>query len=137
MIITTSKFTKKFGDICFIYIIFVLNILDYLSKILLEKFHHQNYKKYFLFIILMNSFITFLCVYILVGSRIIFIRFYYGKYNCFKEVFSSKNITEFIPLKRNKKKLLFLMENAEIKKNNASNSFEGEETINSVSVPFN
>eukprot|EP00833_Pecoramyces_ruminatium_P005064 jgi/Orpsp1_1/1179096/evm.model.c7180000067907.1 len=132
MIIATGKSSKKFGDICYTFIIFILNISSFITKRLLEKLAHKNYEKYFLLIIIFNGLTTLLCIYVLVGSRVLLICLSNGEYtlksnqNC-----TPKNITEFIPLKAKKKDLLFLMDKIiNVNYMNDNNSFGNDYTTN-------
>ncbi|ORX50026.1 hypothetical protein BCR36DRAFT_327497, partial [Piromyces finnis] len=70
MIIATGSHSKKFGDICYTFVIFSTNISDYLVNELIKKLDGKNYPLYFFLTILFNCFLHFACVYILIGSRV-------------------------------------------------------------------
>lgn len=129
MIISTGKVSKKFGDICYIFITFVLNISDFFVERLFEKLNYINYEKFFLLIIFINGLVTLTCIYILVGSRVFFVMFFsddYSLYELKENKNTPKNIIDFIPLKAKKKDYMFLMENGNNKKDTRSsdsNSF--------------
>jgi len=70
MIIATGSCSKKFGDICYTFVIFSTNISDYIIEHTLTRINDNNYPLYFFLVILVNCFLHIFCVYILVGSRI-------------------------------------------------------------------
>eukprot|EP00833_Pecoramyces_ruminatium_P009272 jgi/Orpsp1_1/1183304/evm.model.c7180000084632.2 len=123
MIISTGRVSKKFGDICYIFITFVLNISDFFVERLFEKLNYINYEKFFLLIICINGLVTLTCIYILVGSRVFFVMFFsddYSLYELKENKNTPKNIIDFIPLKAKKKDYMFLMENGNNKKDTRS-----------------
>jgi len=73
MIITTGNVSKRFGDICYVFIVFLLNIVDFIVERLLQKLSHEYYPQLLFLIFIFNAISYFLCVYYLVGSRLIFI----------------------------------------------------------------
>jgi len=107
MIITTGQVSQKFGDICYTFVIFFLNISDFIVKRLLEKLSYENYDKYFLLIIIFNTVASALCIYTLVGSRLFLIIMYPGEIgsNGIKLVTSDNldNLAAFVPLISRKK----------------------------------
>ncbi|ORX50030.1 hypothetical protein BCR36DRAFT_352923, partial [Piromyces finnis] len=70
MIIATGSRSSKFGDVCYTFVIFCTNISDYLVNELIKKLDGKNYPQYFFLTILFNCFLHFICVYVLIGSRI-------------------------------------------------------------------
>ncbi|OUM63269.1 hypothetical protein PIROE2DRAFT_10238 [Piromyces sp. E2] len=70
MIIATGSRSKKFGDVCYTFVIFSTNISDFLTERLLMWLNEKNYPVYFFIISLYTCFVHFICVYFLVGSRI-------------------------------------------------------------------
>jgi len=70
MIIVTGSRSKKFGDICYTFVIFSTNISDFTTEHLLMMLNEKNYPIYFFLVILVNCFLHIICVYFLVGSRI-------------------------------------------------------------------
>jgi len=70
MIIATGSCSRKFGDICYTFVIFITNISDFIVERLLTWLNEKNYPLYFFIVILVNCFLHFVCIYFLVGSRI-------------------------------------------------------------------
>ncbi|ORX59214.1 hypothetical protein BCR36DRAFT_408728 [Piromyces finnis] len=71
MIIATGSQSKKFGDICYTFVIFITNISDYIIERLITRLDGgDDYPLYFFITIVFNCLLHFICVYILVGSRI-------------------------------------------------------------------
>jgi len=105
MMLTTGRVSKKFGDISYIFVIFALNITDFIVRRLLEKLSHINYNKYFFILILFNCVVSFFCIHFLIGSRLLFVLLYPSDFNQSKYKVSTMNSTElkeFIPLKSKK-----------------------------------
>jgi hypothetical protein len=102
MIITTGQVSQKFGDICYTFVIFFLNISDFIAERLLEKLSDENYEKYFLLIIIFNTVACFLCIYTLVGSRLYLIVMYPAELKNMTSQFVSSdnlgNFAAFVPL---------------------------------------
>jgi len=74
MIIATGSHSKKFGDVCYTFVIFIINISDYLVERLITKLDGgSNYDIYFFLTVVFSCLLHFICVYILVGTRILLI----------------------------------------------------------------
>jgi len=69
MVITGSH-SKKFGDIYYTFVIFSTNISDFIVERLITCLDGDNYPLYFFITIAFNCFLHFICVYVLIGSRI-------------------------------------------------------------------
>ncbi|ORX79208.1 hypothetical protein BCR32DRAFT_294565 [Anaeromyces robustus] len=76
MIITTGNVVNKFGDICYTFVIFSLNIVDFISNRLLHKLYYSNFAFDYFIITLFKCIACLSCIYFLVGSRLIFIILY-------------------------------------------------------------
>jgi len=110
MIITLGNISKKFGDISYIFVTYIINISNFIVEMLLESLSLEYFEKSFLVIIIFNDIITMVCVYLLIGSRIIFIKIYSGEKTIVNLYPTPKNITDFVPLKKNKKNRFIMQE---------------------------
>ncbi|ORX50028.1 hypothetical protein BCR36DRAFT_327504 [Piromyces finnis] len=71
MIIATGSRSKKFGDVCYTFVIFGTNISDFLVERLITRLDGKEYYPLYFFVtVFFNCLLHFICVYILVGSRI-------------------------------------------------------------------
>ncbi|ORX46467.1 hypothetical protein BCR36DRAFT_297677 [Piromyces finnis] len=70
MIIITGSRSRKFGDICYTFVIFITNISDFNVERLIVWLNEENYPLHFFIIIIFDCVLHFICVYFLVGSRI-------------------------------------------------------------------
>jgi len=70
MIVITGSKSKKFGDIYYTFVIFITNISDYNIERLITRLGGDNYPLYFFITCIFNCFLHFICVYVLIGSRI-------------------------------------------------------------------
>eukprot|EP00833_Pecoramyces_ruminatium_P012403 jgi/Orpsp1_1/1186435/evm.model.d7180000050574.1 len=73
MITTAGRNARKFGDIRYTYIIFIMNITQFITQSYIQKFSMENYPKRFFSTIIFLCLVYFLCIYILVGARVLFI----------------------------------------------------------------
>ncbi|ORX48397.1 hypothetical protein BCR36DRAFT_354705 [Piromyces finnis] len=96
-IIIVGKNSRKFGDISYIYLVFVINVLDYTLEELLIYLSSDHYGRNFVLITLINCVVTLICIYMLVGCRIIFVMISPSLTNA-----NSEDLKEFIPLKLTK-----------------------------------
>jgi len=97
MIIVTGRNAKRFGDISYTYIIFVLNIGQFITQTSIEKFKADHYPVYFFFVILFICFVTFACIYALVGSRVLTIILTPPEYDVVNT--NKYDLKDFVPLK--------------------------------------
>ena len=102
MMINTGRISKKFGDISYIFVIFILNIGDFIVSRLLEKLSHINYPRYFFLIMLFNCLVSFFCIYLLIGSRLLLILMF-PEYINVNSIIKSSDLKDFIPLTSSKK----------------------------------
>jgi len=129
--------SKKFIDVCYLFVIFIINITNFNVKRLLLKIYHENYGKYFLMIALFNGLITLFCIYILVGSRIVCILYNSDEYTMDDDKhLIPKNIIDFIPMSVKKKKLKFVMENDIFVTNDTNNNRNNISFSNSYENTF-
>ncbi|ORX59215.1 hypothetical protein BCR36DRAFT_401805 [Piromyces finnis] len=92
MIIATGSQSRKFGDICYTFVIFITNISDYIIERLITRLDGGDYYPLYFFItIAFNCLLHFICVYILVGTRISFLFT-----NSNNNVFNSTDATQYI-----------------------------------------
>jgi len=74
MIIATGSCSKKFGDICYSFVIFIINISDFLEERLITRLDGKNnYKLYFFLTVVCSCILHLICVFTLVGKRILII----------------------------------------------------------------
>ncbi|ORY30270.1 hypothetical protein LY90DRAFT_512688 [Neocallimastix californiae] len=137
MMINTGRISRKFGDISYIFVIFILNISDFIVTRLLEKLSHINYPRYFFLIMLFNCLVSFFCIHLLIGSRLLFVLMFPDNINA-NSILKSSDLKEFVPLTSRKKynKLLKkFKENISIsfksKKNSSVNN------LSYISKPYN
>jgi len=106
MMVVTGSQSKKFGDVCYTLIIFSTNISDYIVERLITYLHGDNYSLYFFLAISFSCFIHFICVYVLIGSRIklLLINPDFDFDNSSKK--NSNDITEYVALIKNRRKFL-------------------------------
>ncbi|ORX50031.1 hypothetical protein BCR36DRAFT_583635 [Piromyces finnis] len=101
MMLTTGRISRKFGDISYIFVIFSLNIADFIVRRLLEKLSHINYEKYFFLVILFNCVVSYLSIHFLIGSRLLFVLLYPDDMKV-SSAMDSEDLKEFIPLRSKK-----------------------------------
>jgi len=101
MIISTGSNSKRFGDVCYTFVIFSLNISDFIVLRLVEKLSYKNFKNAFLLIVLFNCLAHFFCVYVLIGSRIVLVLLNPSSLDSYGAK-NSNDLKEFVPM-RNKK----------------------------------
>ncbi|OUM60547.1 hypothetical protein PIROE2DRAFT_13663 [Piromyces sp. E2] len=137
MMITTGKISKKFGDISYVFVIFSLNISDFIVRRLLEKLSHVNYPKYFFLIIIFNCLVSFFCIHFLIGSRLLFVLIYpsdFTKSQYKVSTMDSGDLREFIPL-RSKKAYRNLIK--KFKENVSFKSKASSDNLLNISEPYN
>ncbi|OUM66410.1 hypothetical protein PIROE2DRAFT_6354 [Piromyces sp. E2] len=100
MIIATGSCSKKFGDIFYTFVIFCINISDYLVEHLITKLNGgSRYPLYFFLVISLSCFLHFACVFILVGMRIFLIMTNHYV-DLFEESESSSNdVSQYVALR--------------------------------------
>ncbi|ORX87881.1 hypothetical protein BCR32DRAFT_263935 [Anaeromyces robustus] len=113
MIVATKKEAKRFGDISYSYIIVILNICDFMTDTLLIKISQDNYSFYFFLLVFLNCLINFICIYILVGTRLLFIMIAPPEYELSLE--KNYDLKDFIPITFSKNKYFEFI--SRIKKN--------------------
>jgi len=99
MIIATKDFSKNFGDVCYTFIIYVLNIVDFIIIRIMQKISHEHFSLYMLILFLINGLTYFGCEYFLVGSRLVFIILYPEAFDEDNDKVLNSNLTEFISTK--------------------------------------
>jgi len=133
MIIITGSHSKKFEDIYFLFVVFIINVNDYMIDFIISCFDETYFFSSFFLLTLINDLIILVCVFLLVGSRIIVILFNpnYGSRNSGVE-----NLKKYVPMD-----LFSMLKIIKNKDNDSSgnqklNSNRGPDTIkcNSVSV---
>jgi len=107
MMVVTGSQSKKFGDVCYTLIIFSTNISDFIVERLITHLHGNNYSLYFFLTVIFSCFIHFICVYVLIGSRIklLLINPDFDFNNSSKK--NTNDITEYVSLIKRKRKFLF------------------------------
>jgi len=73
MIIITGSNSKKFGDICYVFVVFIINVNDYMIDFMITCMDEPYFFSSFFLLTLYNDLLILVCVYLLVGSRIIVI----------------------------------------------------------------
>jgi len=106
MVAKSGKFSKKFGEIRIIFLIILLLGGIVSMEVVMIYSSTTTYSKNFFFIFLVNFIISCICIYLLVGSRLIFIMKHpqnpeeLDESNSFyHEYFSSLHISDFIDKK--------------------------------------
>ncbi|KAL6621355.1 hypothetical protein U3516DRAFT_862577 [Neocallimastix sp. 'constans'] len=107
MIIATGRNSKKFGDICYTFVIFILNINNFVTGSLIVLMSYEYWDLGFFLLILYNGVCCLFCIYMLVGSRLLFILITQDDIDVSK--YKSEDLKEFIPLKRTINKYLSLI----------------------------
>ncbi|ORX77385.1 hypothetical protein BCR32DRAFT_270674 [Anaeromyces robustus] len=107
MIITTERQAKSYGDISYTYIIFVINISEFIITSFSQKMSHEHYSFYFFLLVLYICVVTFVCIYILVGARVLLIILTISEFNPTNN--SNYDLREFIPLKASRKRYFSLI----------------------------
>jgi len=100
MITVAGRNATKFGDIRYTYIVYAMNICQYISQVFVQKFSIENYPKKFFYIILFICLTYFICLYILVGARVLFIILSSSSSLDMKDP-SKYDLKEFVSLKTN------------------------------------
>ncbi|OUM65768.1 hypothetical protein PIROE2DRAFT_7184, partial [Piromyces sp. E2] len=120
MIIRTGSASKKFGDISFIYVIILLNIIGFITGKIISQDSIEHFSSLFFILSIIHVTIGCLSTYLLVGGRLIFIILYKDKYKSITtRVINSADLAECVPLKLNKNKYFELL-NKLIKSKNGS-----------------
>jgi len=71
MIICTGSFSKKFGDICYVFVVFFMNVNDFMINFMITIFDEGIFFKFFFILTIYNDIMVLFCIYILVGSRVL------------------------------------------------------------------
>jgi len=98
MIVATGSRSKKFGDVCYTFVIFSTNISDFVTERLLTRLSDKNYPLYFFLVILVNCSLHFICIYFLVGSRIQLLMSD-PEFDATTSTRNSKDITQYVALR--------------------------------------
>ncbi|ORX50033.1 hypothetical protein BCR36DRAFT_327522 [Piromyces finnis] len=101
MIITTGGKSKRFGDVCYTFVIFGLNISNFIVQRLLLTLSDEYFYSVFLLIVSFNCLTHFFCIHFLVGSRILLILLNPSTVESNVSKVNTTYLKEFIPLKRN------------------------------------
>lgn len=97
---TTGSNSKSFGDICYNFVIFLLNVEDYMTEELLLFLSHEHFPFFFFLISFINCAFVLFCIHMLAGSRLLYVL---QNLNNFKKVngkYDSRNLKDFIPKKK-------------------------------------
>jgi ABC-type glycerol-3-phosphate transport system substrate-binding protein len=71
MIICTGSFSKKFGDICYVFVVFLINVNDFMINFMITIFDEGVFFKFFFLLTIYNDIMVLFCIYFLVGSRVL------------------------------------------------------------------
>jgi len=71
MVIITGNYSKKFGDICYIFVVFIININDYMINLMITRFDEESFFKFYFLLTVYNDVMILICIYLLVGSRVL------------------------------------------------------------------
>jgi len=107
MIITTERSARNFGDISYIYIIFVINISEFIVTSFSQKLSHEHYPLYYFLLVLYICVVTLLSLYVLVGARVLLVILTVSEFNISNN--SNIDLKEFIPLKPSRGRYMSLM----------------------------
>jgi len=100
MIVATGSHSKKFGDICYTFVIFSTNISDYIVGRLITRLDGgDNYPLFFFITIIFSCLLHFICVYTLVGSRILLLMRGSRNYSNSSTTNDSSDATQYIALR--------------------------------------
>jgi len=89
----TGKKGRKFGSFSYIFIALFINVHDYASEEILLYVKKEYFDMIFLILSIFNSIAILLCIYFLVGCRIIYV-----KLNPNLKVNNQSDLIEYIPL---------------------------------------
>jgi len=122
LIISAGNYSKNFGDICYTFVVFILNINDFIMGILMSALSYKYFKVGFLLIMTYSCISALFCMYLLVGSRLIFIltinEFNSNRFTRMK----MDDLKDFIPLKFNKHQYMDLIKKFKKKRRTFFNS---------------
>ncbi|KAL6628772.1 hypothetical protein U3516DRAFT_657593 [Neocallimastix sp. 'constans'] len=93
----TGKKARKFGSLSYSFIIFIYNIHEYVSEEALLFVRDDCFGGVFLFLSIYNCILNLVCIYLLVGCRVLFV-----KINPDLKVNNQTDLKEFIPLELTK-----------------------------------
>jgi len=134
MIIATGSCSKKFGDICYTFVIFSTNISDFIVERLLHWLSDKEYPLYFFLVVLVNCSLHIICVYVLVGSRI-HLLMTDPNFDASSSTSSTTDATQFIALRTKIRSISIIKKISTLvsssNKSNNSQMKSGENTINS------
>jgi len=135
MIIATGSCSKKFGDICYTFVIFSTNISDFIVERLLHWLSDKEYPLYFFLVVLVNCSLHIICVYVLVGSRI-HLLMTDPNFDASSSTSSTTDATQFIALRTKIRSISIIKKISTLvsssNKSNNSQMKSGENTINSI-----
>ncbi|ORX80827.1 hypothetical protein BCR32DRAFT_280198 [Anaeromyces robustus] len=93
----TGKKARKFGSSSYTFIVFFLNIHDYVSEEIILYLDAKHFGITFLFTAIYNCLVCILCIYLLVGCRILYV-----KLNPNLKVNNQMDLKEFVGLELTK-----------------------------------
>jgi len=130
MIVATGSYSKKFGDICYTFVIFSTNISDYIVGRLITRLDGgDNYPLFFFITIIFSCLLHFICVYTLVGSRILLLMRGSRNYSNSSTTNDSSDATQYIAL-RSRTKGMNILNNISSKNERVhTQSYGGSSTI--------
>jgi len=133
MIIITGSNSKKFGDICYVFVVFIINVNDYMIDFMISCLDETYFFSSFFLLTLYNDLLILICVYLLVGSRIIVILI---NPNYDNRKSGSENLKKCVAMNLSSMLKIMKDKNNNFSDNQKSSSSRGPDTIkcNSVSV---
>jgi len=95
LIIRTGRISKKFGEFKFIYFLFVIGIMEYALRFILNNLPSNGYFGFYLISIIINAILNTFLIYYLVGSRLIYVIKHPNESESYKieELVNNKNAT--------------------------------------------
>lgn len=129
LIITVGKLSYKFSDIWYMFVVYIMNIQDYVSEEVITSLSYEKFSKYFFYLVFINCIVCIYCIHILVGTRIVHIML--SPYD--SDLDSSKykfiDLKEFVPLRLSKKKYFNFIKKIKQLKTYTSSVFASSDNI--------
>ncbi|ORX71004.1 periplasmic binding protein-like II [Anaeromyces robustus] len=123
MIIKTYKDSKRYGQFKFLYVLIFTFIIELIEDLLSPKIPPTGHFIFFIMIYILSMASDLLCIYLLVGSKLIYIfkhpsdEEFFNSDNLSTDYFNNTDIAHFIPMKKkNNDNNYFLNNNAIDKK---------------------
>eukprot|EP00833_Pecoramyces_ruminatium_P016399 jgi/Orpsp1_1/1190431/evm.model.d7180000078936.1 len=100
LIIATGSKSKHFGDICYVFVIFFLNVEDFITEVTLYNIRSEPFPRDYFIITIINCLTCLFCIHMLVGSRLLYV---IQNPSVFRKngKYVTANLQEFIPMKKN------------------------------------